>query len=305
VFGPDVSTAVDVVARAVPLLNEFAAGRALSFVRPPLWLPTPANRRAREAQRRLRGYVTDLLRERKTAGGGGDDLIDRARMATDPETGERLNDTAVRDEVLIFLLAGHETTGSALALTLHALGRHPEVQRRIRTETFQVLGGDHPTAEQVPQLRYTSAAVSEALRLYPPGHALVRRAMEPDVLAGAPVPRGRVLAVSTYAIHHNPTVWPNPEVFEPERFLGPGEARHRYAHLPFGGGPRSCIAARLAFTELVVAVAAVVRAYVIDSLAPQPPIRARITLEPAGPLPARLTPVAAELGRPPAPGSAT
>lgn len=288
--GDDLESALPVLRWSLPVMNEHATRRGLAAVRLPRWLPTPANRRAERARRAVHGVVDELIRQRREQQ-GGEDLLSLLLAARDPETGATLDDADVRDEVLVFLVAGHETTGTALALILHLLGRHEQVQRRVRAEVRRVVGARRLQAPDLQELRYTRQVVREALRLYPPIHTLVRRSVDGADLLGSRVPPGRIVAVSVWGIHRNPDVWPDPGRFDPDRF-GPEapQERDHYAHLPFGAGPRSCIGVHLGMAELVIAVASVVRAFRLTSPDEQPAVEAGITLHPSGVLSCRLEP---------------
>lgn len=290
VFGNnDVHQAVPVLRAVLPAMNEYATRRGLSAIRLPRTLPTPANRRAETARQAMYGLVDQIVRRRADGQGAGEDLLSLLLGARDPETGRGFNQEEIRDEVLIFLVAGFETTATALALTLFLLGRHPDIQERVRAEATQVLDDRQPEADDLQRLRYLTWVLQEALRLYPSLHTLVRKATVDAELLGRRVPRGRIVAVSAWGIHRNPDVWPDPEQFDPERF-DPARAgdRDRFAHLPFGAGPRSCIGNHLALAELIVAVATLIRAFRIESLDKTPALEAGLTLRPAGPLPCRL-----------------
>jgi cytochrome P450 len=292
VFGRDVESAAPVLQATVPVLNEYAARRVLSPVRLPAWVPRAANRRAERARRRLWGLVDGLIAERRAGGGaaGAEDLLNLLLTARDPEDGSALDDDTVRDQALILLLAGHETTGTTMALTLHLLGRHPDVQRRVRDEVAAVVGGRPVVADDLPRLAYTAQVIDETMRLYPPGHTLVRHAHGATTLDGEALPPGHLVAVSVWGVHHNPEVWPDPHRYDPDRF-GKGDLG-RYHHLPFGGGPRGCIGQHLATAELVVAVATLVRAFRLESELEAPVLDVAVSLRPRGPLPCRVTPLA-------------
>lgn len=294
VFGDDVETASPTLGAAIPALSAHVARRGLAAVRSPAWLPTPANQRAESARRALWGLVDELIaRRRDEAGEGSGDLLDLLLAARDPEDDTAFDDDAVRDEALVFLIAGHDTTSAALAFALHLLARHPAVQDRVRDEVTAMVGGRPVEGGDVDALPFTSQVVAESLRLYPLGHTIVRRASEETTLLDHPIAAGRIVAVSVWGIHRNPAVWPDPDRFDPDRFAPERSgSRHRYAHLPFGGGPRSCIGEPLAMLELVVAVAAVVQAYRLDSPVASPPLDVGLTLRPAGSLPCRATPIA-------------
>ena len=298
VFGEDMGSAAEVLHETVPVMNEHVTRRALSPVRLPPWWPTPTSRRAGRARQSLRALVDGLIANRKAGALDGSDLLSLLLSARDPHDGSALDDLAVRDQALIFLLAGHETAGSALAFALHLLGRHETVQERVRQEVASVAGTGAIGPDAVDRLAYTAQVVNEAMRLYPPAHILVRRAQQPATCSGREVEPGQFMAVSIWGIHHNPGVWPEPDRFDPDRFGAgtvttdgdPDGQSSRYRHLPFGGGPRGCIGQHLAFAELVVAVATVVRAYRLESVADGPDLHVRLTLKPGGELPCRLRP---------------
>lgn len=308
VFGEDMQSAEPVVRASVPVLNEQVTRTALSPVGLPLWFPTPANRRAERAREAVWAFVDELIARRRAlaaaegtnGAGGGGDLLGLLLTAQDPDTGARLDDLAVRDQALIFLLAGHETTGATIAFALHLLGRHVDVQQRVREEVQEVAAQRPIEAADIARLTYTSQVILETMRLYPAGHTLARRARESTVLAGHPIPARRIVAISVWAIHHNPAVWPDPYRFDPARFdafdappAGSGEQGRqtaRYAHLPFGGGPRGCIGQYLAMAEMIVAIATIVRAYQLESLTEKPELDVGVSLLPGGSLPCRLRP---------------
>lgn len=285
VFGDDIATVAPTLRDLLPPLGEHLKRRSLSPLRSPHWLPTPANREGERIRRGLWDVADRLVAERRAAGAGGTDLLSRLISARDPETGEGLSPAEVRDEVIIFLVAGHETTGSALAFTLHLLGRHGEVQEKLRREVTDQSASDSP---------YLTAVIKESLRLYPPAHTVVRRSTADTELLGYPVERGRIVAVSLWGIHHRPEVWPEPESFRPERFLGQeaqassGRRDSSYTHIPFGGGPRACIGEHLAMAELTAAVSALVRRYRLVSLVDEPATEVDLSLGPRGLLPCRL-----------------
>lgn len=296
VFGEDITAAAPVLRDALPALSQHAARRGLAPVRSPHWWPSVANRRAAACRRRVWDLADELIAKRAQSTGNGSDLLGLLLAARDPETGEGLTHREVRDEALIFLIAGHETTGSGLAFTLQLLGRHPAVQERVRDEVQRVSNASADPRLDLESLPFTAKVVREAMRLYSPAHTVIRQAVKDTEVLGHPVPAGGIVAVSIWGIHRQPALWPDPDRFAPDRFddedgqADPG-TRSRYAHLSFGGGPRSCIGEHLALTELVVAVAAVVRRFRVEALLATPPTEVDITLRPHGVLPARLEPV--------------
>lgn len=271
-------------------------------------VPLPSTRRWNADRRKLDGMVHDLIAERRAAGGSGSDLLSLLLAARDPETGEAMPDSQVRDEAVTLLLAGHETTANALAWSLHLLGTHPEAQTRLRAELDEVLGaapeaggqapGEHvpggrlPGAADLPRLPYTLAVVREAMRLYPPAWIVARRMLTSREVCGYRLPARSILVFTAWVVHRDPTWWPEPDSFRPERWLAPPE-RPRYAYFPFGGGPRQCIGNGFAEAEAVMALATLCRNWSFepasaDPVAPRP----LITLRPRSGVPMRVRRVA-------------
>jgi cytochrome P450 len=288
-FGSDVERAVPVVAYAFPILGEYALGRAFAPVRLPRSWPTPSNRRALRAQRALYGICDELITRRRAAGGQGEDLLSLLVGARDG--GEQLDDAEIRDQVLIFLLAGHDTTAIALTFALYLLGRHPDAQRRVHDEVDAVLGDRTPAAEDVDRLPYTTMVLKEAMRLYPPAWGLGRRNAAGDRIDGFEIPPGADVVLSAWVTHRHPLFWEDAERFDPERFHPEREAgRHRHAYFPFGAGPRACIGQYFSMLEAVIALAVIAQHYELASATERVPLAPRITLNPAAPVPCRLTP---------------
>jgi cytochrome P450 len=292
IFGDDVAKAGPVLDAAFPVLNRHTFRRAMSPVAPPATWPTPSNRRAARAKRDLYGVVDELIAKRVRAGADGDDLLSRLLNARDAETGATMDVQQVRDEALIFLLAGHETTSTALTFTLNLLGRHPREQQLVHEELDAVLDGRPPTVDDLPALQRTTMAIKEAMRLYPPAYATGRLAQHDDEIGGYPIPSGAYVVVSQYATHRHPQFWEDAEVFDPARFTREREAdRHPYAYFPFGRGPRSCIGSHFAMLESVIAVALLLsRLRVCSELEHVPLDTEGITLRPRGAVPIGVTP---------------
>jgi cyclooctat-9-en-7-ol 5-monooxygenase len=249
-------------------------------------LPTPGNRRYDHANTRLRQIVEEMISERRTSGEDHGDLLSTLLRAEHPETGERLSDEQILDQVVTFLVAGSETTASTLAFVFHLLGRHPEVEQRVHAEIDAALSGRPPVFDDLPKLEYTRGVISEALRLYPPSWMSMRAAAADTELAGRRIPAGTMVLYSSYALHHNAELFPEPERFDPERWL-PHRVKEvpRGALLPFGAGSHKCIGDVLALTETALIVATIAGRWRLrpvpgTTLQPAP----KATLEP-GPLP--------------------
>jgi cytochrome P450 len=184
-------------------------------------------------------------------------LVDGSRAQ-----GDEFDDQALRDQLLSVFFAGHETTASALSWIHYLLDEHPGARAKLRAEVQQVLGGRAPTSADLERLVYTEQVVNEALRLYSPIHSISRVALEDDTLGGYFVPAGATIYVSLHATHRLPSLWPEPDRFDPERFRKElVERRPRFAFIPFAGGHRNCVGASAAVVELKLAVAMIAQRY--------------------------------------------
>lgn len=233
---------------ALKWANEYVE----SIVRVPPWVPTPKNLRFRKAQSVIEGVVRRVVDERRSAKQAKRDLLGMLMAATDADTGDRMSDRQLMDELLTLTLAGHETTSNALSFAIYLLSRHPDVARRVREEEAKVLGGRAPSLEDLQAMPYMRAVIEETLRLYPPAWIVERMTLEEDVILGRAIPKGSIVAVSPYAMHRNPRYHANPEGFDPGRFLTPDPSRPKLAYLPFGGGPRTCIGNAFAMMEMQI-----------------------------------------------------
>ena len=274
---------------AVSTILEHANKYAESLIRIPLWMPTPANFRFRAAKRRLDETVHRIIAERRADPEDRGDLLSMLMAASDGD--ERMTDAQLRDEVLTFFAAGHETIAVAMGWTFLMLSQYPEAARRIREEVREVVGDGRITFETLPRLQYTGWVISEVMRLYPPVWIIEREALADDVLGGYWIPKGTIVAVSPWGLHHSPKLWDDPTRFDPERFSeARSEGRSKYAYLPFGGGPRVCIGNHFAMMESKVIVAMLLRSFDIDVERTPPPTPVpRVTLRPEGGMPARVS----------------
>lgn len=245
----DLTGAASEVGDALTHLLRLLTARTSRIIALPDWVPTPAQRRLESERARLDRVVHDLIAERR-ATKPGDDLLGMLMSATDSETGERMNDAQLRDEVMTILLAGHETTANALSWAFVLLAQNPGVEEKLRAELQSVLGGREPTAADMPRLQYTSAVLHEALRLYPPVWALARSASEDDVIGGVTIPKGSLVFFMPFIVHRRGDVWPDAEKFDPSRWLPGGHRpKSRCAFMPFSSGPRKCIGDGFALLE--------------------------------------------------------
>jgi cytochrome P450 len=209
--------------------------------------------------------------------------------ATDPATGRGLSDEEIRDELMVFMGAGHDTTATTLAYTLWQLGRHPDLQERVRAEADAV-GDRSLTPDDVINLGYTMQVLHEALRLCPPGAMNGRLAMADIEVDGYRVRAGSFVTVGIYALQRDPRLWERATEFDPDRFAPESaKAMDRWQYLPFGGGPRTCVGDHFAMLELALAVGSIVRRNDIHSLEPDFPMATPFTTVAAAPIKARVT----------------
>jgi cytochrome P450 len=287
VLGLDLDEHSEALAEPLRITTEYAMDRALRPIRAPRWLPTPARQRARSASATLHRLANDILQACRTDSGRDAPLVHALIAATDPATGRPLSDDDIRDELIIFLLAGHDTTATTLTYALWALGQHPDTQEKVRAEVAKI-GDRSLTPQDVPRLGYTVQVLHETLRLCPPAAALARMAMEDIEVDGYRVEAGTMVLVGIYAIHRDPALWADPLVFDPDRFSPDNsKGRDRWQYLPFGAGPRSCIGDHFAMLEATLALATLVRRTEIHSTEPDFPLIVPFTTVAAAPIPAR------------------
>jgi cytochrome P450 len=285
-FGADVEAAVDVIHDNFPVISKYVTLRGYSPVNPPRSWPLPANRRAEAATRAVYAICDRIIAERRASEATGPttdvDLLSLLSRASSEEDGS-LDAGELRDQVLVFLLAGHETTATSMAFALHLLARHPEAQKRAH-EADRLPSGRTPSAADLDELPYLTRVLKEAMRLYPAAPVVGRRSVEAAEVGGHLIPAGADVLVLPWVTHRHPDLWDDPERFDPDRFTPDREAaRHRYAWFPFGGGPRACIGQHFSMLESVLAVAALLRSYELEALDTEVPLAAGITLQATGP----------------------
>lgn len=287
-FSEDIDDTVPALHRIVPRMSDLAVRRTFQIIRRPLSVTTPRNLVARRLRAEQYAIVDRILS--RASASGHDNLLTRLLAARDPETGEPLSHQEIRDQILVFLLAGHETTAGALTFTLHLLGRHPAEQDEVASEVAEVLDGrPAPTPDDLPRLVRTRAALLEGMRLYPPVYLTERMVATETTIGGYVLPRHVVVVVTPWSTHRHPEFWPDPERFDPGRFLGEHNRPH-YAYFPFGGGPRACVGEHFAIQEATALLAAVLARYRVTSVSPEVPLKPLITLRPEGSVPVRLEP---------------
>jgi cytochrome P450 len=291
--GIDLVGEADRITRAVTTSLEYLEHRINHLLALPPGVPTPRNLRARRALRDLDELIAEILAGRRAAPqSDAGDLLAMLLSVRDEETGEGLTDKELRDQIITFIGAGHETTAVALAWTVFLLCRHPEADDRLRAEVANALGGRTPTADDLPRLPYTRRVIEESLRIYPPVYGVVRDAVADDEIGGYRIPARSVIALCPYVTHRHPDFWPDAEAFDPDRFLPERAAgRPRFAWYPFLGGPHQCIGQEFAMMEMILALAMMAQAFHLR-MAPGARVEPRpmVTLRPRGGVPLILRP---------------
>lgn len=254
-----------------PTLRNFVVEYGARLGRPylldmvlPLSWPSPMDFARARFRKRWTEFVAMLIAERremgKKDGAPPRDLFDLMDEARDPETGKGFSDEQLVDEVATMILAGHETTATALFWALYLLALDPDTQEEIASETR----GEHlDSMADIDRQKFTRAAIEETMRLYPPAFLIARAAREKDNAAGVEIGKGDIIMIAPWLLHRHEKLWDQPNAFIPKRFMST-EAPDRFAYLPFGAGPRVCVGAPFAQAESVLALARLIGAFRVE-----------------------------------------
>jgi cytochrome P450 len=203
----------------------------------------------------------------KKEGAPPSDLFDLMDAARDPETGKAFTDEQLGDEVATMILAGHETTATALFWSLYLLAQDPATQNAVAAEVAGAAAGG---GLDVDRLKFTRAAIDETVRLYPPAFLIARAAYACDTVAGLPVRPHDVILIAPWLLHRHEKLWRDPNAFVPARFMPPATPPDRFAYLPFGVGARVCIGAHFALVEATLVLARLIGAFHVELLDKMP-----------------------------------
>ena len=250
--------------------DRLARPHFLDLVLPANW-PTPRDFPRARFRKRWTHFIGMLMAERRAAGkqegAPARDLFDLMNAARDPETGEAFNEAQLGDQVATMILAGHETTATALFWALYLLALDPVAQEQLAAEARQVSAAGEADLER---LKFTRAVVDETMRLYPPAFLIARAAAGSDMVAGIPIKKRDVLLIAPWLLHRHEKLWRDPSAFVPERFLSPAPPPDRFAYLPFGVGARVCIGAHFALVEATLVLARIIAAFRVTLLDKDP-----------------------------------
>lgn len=280
-FHVDLRDATDEIGATITDLSHIAIEVANRLVPVPMSWPTPQNRRLRAMIERMDTTIYQLIADHRRGGEDHRDVLSMLLRVRDEKDGSGLSDHDVRDELVTLLVAGHETTATALAWSWYLLMQHPGVYQRVRDKVDQVIQGRQPTAEDLPNLPYTLQVFKEALRLCPPSWVILRQAREAVSLEKYHLPQGMRVAISPYTLHRNPASFPTRSAAIPT--AGRLRTRPHYAYLPFGAGPHVCIGNHIALMEAQLILATFIQRVTFalvpgQQIAPEP----LITLRPKG-----------------------
>jgi len=283
------TSVLDKIEHISPSLDTLLRYAIKSIVNPltlPLYVPTPANQKFKRALGTIDDVIYGIIDQRRAAPSEQNDLLDMLLKARDDSSGEKMTDKQIRDEVITIFSAGHETTANLLSWTLYLLARHPDILARVRQELDGLLQGRIPNAEDLQQLAYTRAVLSESLRLRPPAGFLLRKVNKDTEVDGYLLKAGRSAIFSIYNLHHHADFWQQPEQFDPDRFLLP---QKKYSFIPFGTGERICIGSHFALMESQLLLSMIVQHCDLQLLdADEVEIEMAVTLRPKGGIPVRI-----------------
>jgi cytochrome P450 len=253
-----------------------------ALLRVPAFVPFPGRASMRRNTAFLHREAAKVVADRRAKPSDASDLLGLLLAARDPETGRGMSDEELTANVFTFIVAGHDTSSVTIAWTLWLLAKDQATQDRLRDEVLRVAGGASLAQDEVENLEFTKMVVQESMRLFPPAPLISRQAGEDTRLGPHKVARGTRIVIPIWSIHRHRRLWPEPDGFEPERFTRDKmKARPRFAHIPFGGGPRVCVGASFAVLEIATILATLVRAFrfrPVPGLHPRP--KAAITLRP-------------------------
>lgn len=273
-FSHDVTSETDDVSRAMTVLQDSVSRAELI----PEWVPTPHRRRFRASIEAIDRIVYAMIAERKSTMRTREknDLLQALVSAVDEESGAGLSEREVRDQLVTFFLAGHETTSHALTWTWYLLSQNPEARAKLFAEVDAL--GRPPTFDD--PLPYTEQVIKESMRMYPPVYLLARRSAEEVEIGGYTIPAGTEIVLWIYMTHHDPRWFPDPLSFEPERFENE-QKLPKGAYVPFGAGPRVCIGKSFAMMEARLLLATIAQKFRLE-LAPghRVAMKPRVTLNP-------------------------
>lgn len=283
----------DAVHKAIDAyIDQTARTSLFDILGVPTWVPRLSRLFGPNSLKQMKAIADESINRRRDSGPKPvPDLLDLLMDGQDPKTDRQMNPSELRDNLLTFIVAGHETTALTLGWALYLCAFDPEVQEKLRAEAQSVLKGETATADHVADLPYCEQVIKETLRLYPPAAFLARTAQEDDELCGREIRRKDTIMLPVYALHRNELLWDNPDAFDPDRF-GEGADYDRFSWLPFGDGPRVCIGSHFAMVEAKIILSTLISRFKFERIAGKDPKPVLVlTLRPEGGVPLKVTPL--------------
>jgi cytochrome P450 len=258
----------------------------------PTWVPRFSRLFGPNSLTKMKDIADESISRRRKSGPKDiPDLLDLLMEGEDPKTNRTMNASELRDNLLTFIVAGHETTALTLGWALYLCAFDPVVQEKLRTEVQSVLKGSGATADHIGQMPYCEQVIKETLRLYPPAAFLSRTAQEDDELCGRKINRKDTVMLPVYALHRNELLWEDPNAFDPDRFAK-GADYDRFSWLPFGDGPRVCIGSHFAMVEAQIILSTLISQFKFERIPGKDPKPVLVlTLRPEGGIPLKVAPV--------------
>lgn len=280
-FSTSLESEAQVIRETLSVGRDYAVNRAWSIVRWPQNLPTARNREYRQALGQFHQILDRIIAARRESHAPVNDLLTMFMDARDEE-GQPMSDHQLRDEMATLITAGHETTTLALSWLCYLLAQHQETALKVCDE-LAFLNGNAPSYEDLFRLKFTRMVIDETMRLYPPVWVLSRTAAGDDEIGGYHVPAGSEILIFPYITHRHPKWWQSPDTFMPSRFSPENSgARVKFAYLPFGAGPRTCVGLNFAMTEIQIVLALILQRFHLRLAENHPEVKAdpSVTLRP-------------------------
>ena len=276
-FGSEIDEHADEMVDFLDVININTKTLAAFFTLYPR-IPTAHNLRFKRIISRLDHIVYKIINGRRARGVETKDLLDRLLSASDEQTGLGMEEKQIRDEVVTLMLAGHETSATALQWTFYTLSQHPEVEAELLHELDSVLCGKPATAGDLARLPYLKQVVQETMRLYPPVWGIARQSTHEQAFGGFLLPANAYISIVPYSLHRHPGHWPDPERFDPTRFSPlRSQGRHSYCYIPFAAGPRACIGVGMSMLEIQLVLAQLLQQFRVRPV-PGHPVKPMATI---------------------------
>ncbi|MEO0564352.1 MAG: cytochrome P450, partial [Chloroflexota bacterium] len=282
----DIEKDASELAEALDVILDNFMAEVIAIMPVPEWVPTPRNLKQHQAIAYAHEYVDEIIKQRRERDIDTGDVLSGLMFAEDEETGDTLTNEQIRDMLLSLFIAGHDSTARLMTWALYNLARHPDNQGKLYDDVAAVMTKNDPSLEDLAKMTYTDQVLQETMRLHPPFWSLfTRRVLEPITLGEVTIPKGALIYISPYAVHRDERWWPDPQTFDPERFAPGWKDRvPSYAFMPFGGGPRVCVASHMAEMEAEVILATIVKRFKIELPTPDTVVEpmALFSLHPEG-----------------------